>query len=113
MSRTILINHMNIGLYLEYSNYRSIEFYAKKISLFDKDNIIDYIIKNYSPLYNYEITINYICNKDLFCIVSFYNKEGEYISYYIFEQEQQLYPCSNIVDKKIMARELKINELLK
>jgi hypothetical protein len=96
---------------VDYHNNKISEI-RKKISEIRKEDIIDYIIINYSPKFTYEKEINYLF-ENIYCIITFYNEEGDSDKYYIYEKEMDIYPANaTIIDKKVMVREILINKIL-
>jgi len=107
-----LIGFMERKLFEKLNNREEVDYHNKKISEIRKEYIIDYIIINYSPKFTYEKEINYLF-EDIYCIITFYNEEGDSDEYYIYEKKVDIYPANaTIIDKKVMVREILINKLL-
>jgi hypothetical protein len=69
-------------------------------------------MNNYSPKYNYEKEINYICRNDIYCIITFYDNKCNVDRYYIYEKWKQIYPIAIFIDIVKMCREINLNILL-
>ena len=108
----VLIDHMDIELFEKINNKDMIDFFHKRISEFRKEDIFDYIMSNYSPKYSYEKEINYISVNNIYCIITFYDIDGNKDEYYVFEGKQSLYPNGTIIDIVRMRREINLNKIL-
>ena len=103
---------MERKLFEKLNNREEVDYHNKKISEIRKEDIIDYIIINYSPKFTYEKEINYLF-EDIYCIITFYNEDSDSDEYYIYEKKVDIYPAnSTIIDKKVMVREILINKII-